>query len=58
MMPVRRARFEAGSIARLDQHFSLVLYQHQLAFKSVDQPIHPLVPMPQRRGRAGLERGD
>src|SRR5262249_7475775 len=58
VMPVRSAGLKAGGGAGRKQGLALVLDQHQLAFKYVDELILPLVPMPQRRGGAGLERGE
>src|SRR3974377_157584 len=57
-MPVRCARLETGGVPRLEQGLALVLYQHQLAFEHVDELILPLMPVPQRGRRAGLERGE
>ena len=56
MMTVRRVGLEAGGVAGLEHGLAFVLDQHELAFEDVDELILLLVPVPQRRGRAGLER--
>ena len=56
MVAVGDAGLEAGGVARPEDRLAVVLDQRQLAFEHVDELVLVLVPVAQRRGRAGLQR--
>ena len=56
MMTVPAVGLEARGVAGLEHGLAVVLDQHDLAFEHIDELVFLFVPVPQRRGRAGLER--
>src|ERR1700676_3495915 len=58
MMPVPAVCLEARGIARLEHGLAAVFDQHDFAFEHVDQLVFSFMPVPQRRRRAGLKRGE
>src|SRR5579862_3873597 len=58
MMAVGAVGLEARGIARLEHGLAAVLGQDDFALQHVDELVFLLVPMPQRRRRTRLERGE
>ena len=53
---MRDVGLEARGVAGLEHGLAVVLDQHDFAFENIDEFVFLFVPVPQRRGRARLER--